>query len=162
MRMKDNLSDVYKVLTSDETLLRLLYYLPSSSLDDPLSTDKANILDMENHWDIINNVIMPTFKTDDLNENPKCRLMVCPGNRNSTGNYLLSEQEIVFAIFVHIDFDKADLRLSWICDRINELMNNKQITGIGKVRFLSGRPISIRGNIYYVGYELVYVFGSAS
>jgi hypothetical protein len=158
--MTDNLSDVYKALTSDEILLRLLYYLPSSPIDDPLSTDKPNILDMENRWDIIRDVIKPIEKTDDLENTPKCRLFVYPGNRNSTGNYLLANQEIVFDILVHIDFQDMDLRLSRICDRINELVCNKKITGIGKVLFDSGGRIGAPAN--YIAYRLIYVFGSAS
>lgn len=162
MRMKDNLSDIYKVLTSDEILLRLLYYLPSSPIDDPLSMDKLNILDMdiETRWNIINDVIKMVEKTDDLIETPKCRLFMYPGRRSSTGNYLVSDQEIVFDILVHADFQNIDLRLSKICDRLNELICNKEITGMGKILFDSGGRIGAPTN--YIGYRLVYIFGSVS
>lgn len=162
MRMRQNLIDVYKILTRDEILLRLLYYKPQSPNDDPLASDKPNILDKDEveKWNIISDVIRPIPFIKDLVDVSKCRLIIYPGSRNATGNYLLANQEIVFDIFVHIDFEKYDLRLSAICDRINELICGKEIFSTGKVKFVYGEYVSAPQN--YIGYRLVYSFRSVN
>jgi hypothetical protein len=165
MRMRENMQDVYKVLTSSETLLRLLYYKPSNAEDDPLSELKPNILDMSelgegNKWSIIQDRIKTIPKVDDLDKNQICRLLFYPSNRHRTDNYLISDQDITFDILVHFAYEDVDQRLEWICDVLNELMFDKRITGMGKVTYVDGRPLSVPQG--YVGYRLVYSFGSGN
>lgn len=161
MDMRKNIQDVYKVLTNDETLLRLLYYKPQDANDSPLATNKPNILSMDavTKWNIIKDVIKPTSKTDDLAVEPKCRIYFYPARRISSGsNYLFANQQIVFDVMVHFDFEEVDLRLEWICDRINELLFNQRITGFGKISFVEGGlSPSPEG---YLGYRLIYKFTS--
>jgi len=161
MEMRKNIQDIYKVLTTDETLLRLLYYPASNPLDSPLSPSKQNILEMPDNekWSIILDRIKTTPKVDDLvDDTPKCRLLFYAGTRNSTRNYLIADQEMVFDVLVHMKFDDLDQRLSWICDRLNDLLFNQRITGMGKAEFKSGREIGAPNG--YVGYRLRYLFGS--
>ncbi len=161
MEMRKNIQDIYKVLTTDETLLRLLYYPAINPLDSPLSPSKQNILEMpdEEKWAIILDRIMTTPKVDDLvDDKPKCRLLFYAGDRNVTKNYLVADQEFVFDVICHLNFDEVDQRLTWICDTINDLLFNKRITGVGKVEFKSGRPIGAPNG--YIGYRLRYLFGS--
>jgi hypothetical protein len=160
MNMRDNLRDFYKVLTNDETLLRLLHYKPSSPLDDPTSPTKPDILGLPtlDKWNIINSLIYATPKTDDLNTQAVCRLFFYPGRRSSTSNYLFSTQEVIFDVLVHFDFENVDQRMSWIADRVNDLVCDQRITGFGKVEFKSGSGINAPTG--YVGYRLVYAIGS--
>jgi hypothetical protein len=154
------MADIFKVLTSDETLLRLLYYKPVNYFDDPLDAAKANILDKQpvDRWEIINDLIYATPKTDDLTSAAKCRLFFYPGRRSSTSNYLFSTQEVIFDVLVHFDYENVDQRMSWVADRINDLLCNQRVTGFGKVEFKSGSPISSPTG--YVGYRLIYGIGS--
>lgn len=159
--MRNNLIDIFKVLKDDEILLRLLYYLPSNSLGSPLDVDaqQPNIIGSGNHVSIIKDRIKLTPKVDDLvDDTPKNRLMMYAGIRGNTNNYLLASQEIIFDIFTHFEFEENDIRSSWIADRTNELITNKNITGIGKVYFEKGTPISAPNN--YIGYRMVYNIGS--
>lgn len=154
MQMRKNLQDIYRLFANDETLIRLLYYLPKNQLDDPLDPQKPNILEMENRWDIVNDRIKPTPKTDDLDQEPKCRLLFYPGSRENTQNYLIADQEFIIDVLVHFNYENVDFRLSWICDHVNYLLFNKRVTGLTNIDFNGGRPISAPEN--YVGYSLKY------
>lgn len=112
-------------------------------------------------WKIINDRIKTTSKTDDLDNNRKCRLVFYSGSRSHSNNYKVSEQEIVFDILVHFDYENVDFRMSWICDRINELLFDERVTGIKKITFEGGRPIPSVAN-EYVGYKLSYIIGSVN
>jgi hypothetical protein len=166
MRMRDNIQDIYKVFTSSETLLRLLWYLPENQSDNPLDPAKSNILTKGTleKWTIINDRIKTVPKVDDLDLEPKCRLLFYAGNRHKTGNYLMSDQDVVIDILVHYEFEDVDLRLEWICDVVNDLMFDNRITGIGKVSYGGGYSgLYIQDTPQgYVGYRLVYNFGSGN
>lgn len=160
-KMRENLIDIYNELRSDETLLRLLYYKPENALDDPLSDDKENILDRDDKWDIIQDRIKTTEKVDDLDENPKCRLLFYIGNRRSTkDNFFVSDQELVIDVFCHYSYDEVDLRMAWICDRVNELIFNKRITGLKRIQYKDGGNIKAPNG--YVGYRMVFCIVSAN
>ncbi|NLD45797.1 MAG: hypothetical protein GX660_01165 [Clostridiaceae bacterium] len=160
MKMKDNMIDIFKVLSGDEVLLRLLYYKPKNALDDPLSADKSNVLLMENKWDIIDDVLKPIPKTDDLENQTKCRIMFYPGRRlKQPGNYLTASQYVVFDVLVHFDFE-IDFRMEQICDRLNELVFNQNITGMGGGKYIDGNQIRVPEG--YIGYRLTYSFGSVN
>jgi hypothetical protein len=160
MRMRENLMDIYRSLTQDETLLRLLFYKPSNASDNPLSPTKENILDKSasDKWDIILDRIKTTSKTDDLDNVEKCRILFYAGRRGNTSNYLVANQQIIFDVLCHFSFEDVDLRSSWINDRLNEILFNSRITGIGKITFEGGSPINAPNN--YVGYRLTYSIGS--
>jgi len=162
MNMEKCIKDVFKVFCEDETLLRLLYYKPTSGIDDPLSTDKPNVLELdeEDLWIFINDSIKTTPKVDGLDTVSKCRILVYPGNRRSNGNYLIANQNIIIDVLVHFDFDEKDLRLCKICDRVNDLLFYERITGLGKITYDDGRPIS--APINYIGYRLTYNVGDAN
>jgi hypothetical protein len=158
--MRENMQDIYKVLTSSEKLLRLLYYKPINATDDPLSISKTNILDMPEltRWEIIQDRIKTTPKVDDLDKNQICRLLFFPGNRDKTNNYLISDQDIVFDILVHFVYEDADQRMEWICDVVNELLFNQKITGMNNISYIGGNQINVPQG--YIGYRLTYKFGS--
>jgi len=158
MNMRSHFHAFYKVLTEDETLLRLLYYKPEHALDDPLSPDKANVLAMTGKQKIIDDLIKTTSKTDDLTTKKKARLLVYLGKRRSTKNYLFANQLVVFDVLVAMDWEDKDQRSSWICDRINELVFDKLITGLGEVLFIDGDQIGAPEG--FVGYRLIYKISS--
>jgi hypothetical protein len=162
MKMRENMQDVFRVFSNDEQLLRLLYYLPSTALDNPLDTNKPNILTMpeKEKWEIINDRIKTIPKVDDLDLKPVCRLLFFPGDRGNTNSYLVADQQIVIDIMVHFAYEDVDQRLEWLCDRINELLFDKNRTGMGKTLFEYGRVINAPQG--YVGYKLVYSFGSGN
>lgn len=162
MKMRENMQDIFKLISSDETLLRLLYYKPVDAIDNPLDDFKEDILLMPEleKWAIINDRIKTTKKTNDLDDVPKCRILFYSGSRGSTNNYLLANHRIIFDVIVHYEYEEVDLRLSWICDRINDLLSNSKITGIGKLNFVSGENLQVPNN--YVGYRLVYSIGSGN
>lgn len=159
-KMKDNMTDIFKILSTDETLLRLLYYQPANAVDDPLSSSKTNILSMTNKWDIILDRIKTIPKTDDLVKEVKCRLLFYPGKRSNTRNYLLAGQEIVFDIMTHFLFEEVDLRQESIIDRINELICNQKVAGVGDANFKGGGQIPAPE--MYVGFRVIYLIGSTN
>lgn len=158
MKLKDFSVEVEKILI-DETLLRLLHYKPIDKLDDPLSENKADILTKpdEEKWEIIDYHIISAPKYDDLENNPTCRLFYYASDGRPTNtNYLFSNQEYTFEILVHYDFQMMDKRLEMICDRINELVFDKRIGGIGKTLFKRRHPVNAGNN--YIGFRMVYEF----
>jgi hypothetical protein len=160
MKMRENLLRFKALFSSDEELLRLLHYKAKNYSDSPLDTSKPNILDIEEvkRWTIIEDVIKTTEKTNDLDDKKMCRLLFYSDSRTNTDNYLLASQDMIFDIVVHIDIDEIDLRLSWICDKVNELISGKSVTGIGKTFFKYGGNMSAPKG--YVGYRLIYTIGS--
>ncbi|MBT9151648.1 MAG: hypothetical protein DDT40_01844 [candidate division WS2 bacterium] len=148
-------------MVSDEILLRLLHYAPADALDSPLSPVKSNVLGRPNNasWPIINDVIKTAPKTDDLTLRKSARVFIYMGQRKSTHNYLFASQEIIFDVLVSMSWEEIDQRQSWICDRLNEIVFDRRITGIGKVEYKDGRVIPVPAG--FVGYRLRYEIGSA-
>lgn len=146
----------------DEELLRLLHYKPKNKLDDPLkvTSDKPNILEKPSKemWEIIDYHLVPAIKLDDLQKEPISRIFYYAGYGKPTNtNYLFSNQEYVFDVVVHNDFQVMDKRLEKICDRLNALIFNARIGGVGKTLFKSRKPIvGVPNN--YMGFKLVYEF----
>lgn len=160
---------VYKQLTTDEVLLRLLHYESVNQQDSPLSEAKPNILDMEidEKFKIIDNVIYTTdkkFKLDlesrfsrinyYLNER-KPEKVYSSGARKLINNPLVSRQELVVDVHTNIEIDRIDMRQWQIVERVEYLLNNKiykQFTGL-KLSYsyvISNTPDG------FVGYRLIY------
>jgi len=158
----DDFLGIYKYLREDEQLLRLLHYPPedlSNDIPDPLSPSLENILDkdIEELADIRNEHIMKSIKDDDLVTKKICRLYLYPGRRSpKNNNYLLANQEIVIDLFVHIDIENGDFRVSRINDRLNELFVLNHVAGASSTDYVEGTPRSAPQN--YTGYESVFTF----
>lgn len=152
----------YKIenVLMDEELLRLLTYNPKNVLDDPLDPNKPNILDKpdKEKWSIFNDKIMSALNLDGFDKSPLSRLFYYAGRgKSSKSNYLFSRQQFHFDVFTHQSIENIDKRLEWICDRVNELVFNKEIAGFGKTLFVDRYPIA-SPVVNYVGYRLVYEF----
>ncbi len=158
MKLKDFSIEIEKLL-KDEELLRLLHNKPKHRLDDPLDINKPNILakPIDELWGLIDFHLVPAPKYDDLEQNQICRIFYYAGDGRSTNtNYLFSNQEYTFEVLVHYDFQIMDKRLEMICDRLNELIFDKRIGGIGKTLFKRRHPVNTPNN--YLGFRLVYEF----
>lgn len=155
MNMKKNLEDIFKVLHNNVDLLKLLYHLPANRLDNPLT--KAEIKSLSNGWEIIDDRIKftPTVTGFDT---PKCRICFYFGKRRKTYNPLVPIQHVKFDVLVHESYNNVDARLSWICDKLNEILFNNRITGMGRCQFYGGGDISGLPE-GYIGYQLIYEFG---
>lgn len=159
------ISEIFKKLSNDDVLLRLLYYLPENDENDdgtchhfpPLSDLNPPIKDSGIHTSVVEESIRTSTKSTDIEEKAICRLYIYAGRRRSVfNNYLLASQEIVIDIFVHESFDK-DMRLSWISDRINELIALERVEGsIGKLDYVAGN--SRMAPIGYSKYENIYEY----
>ena len=160
---------IYVQFTTDETLLRLLYYAPENQLDNPLDKSKDNILDMdaEQKSEIIDNVIHPrdkTFKLDLKNKFSRINYYLSErkpdriyssGARKLINNPSVSRQEIVVDIYTNIEIDKVDFRIHQIIERVNKLLSNKnykQFTGM-KLDYSHAIMQTPDG---FIGYRLVY------
>lgn len=153
MKMKENLMAIYGVLVNDDDLLKLLYYQPQNFNDDPLS--HPSITD----WEIKKDLVKKTRVVNDLDNTEKCRVLMYPSRRRPQRNYIVADQTIKIDVFCHISYDDVDFRLAMICDRINELLIDKHITGVYKTKFVTGGEIAT-GIVGYVAYQLVYEIGS--
>ncbi|PGZ96949.1 hypothetical protein COE51_16390 [Bacillus pseudomycoides] len=164
MGMYQNFLDIMNVIYNDEDLLRLLYYPPANlgtDTLDPLDPCLPNIKDMEvkTKWNIINERVMLTPKTDDLDSKAICRILIYAGRRRpNSGNYLMAHQHFVVDIVCHFSFENGDIRSTRISDRLNELLALQHITGIGKMDYYDGNQLSSPKE--YVGYRHIYEFGS--
>jgi hypothetical protein len=164
MGMYNDFLDIIKYLKSDEELNRLLYY-PAEDLGndvvDPLDVSLPNVMnmDVEERSEIINKRIVKSAKYKDLEDDKICRLYVYAGRRlPENNNYLFASQEVVIDILCHSDFENGDLRSLRISDRLNQLICNERIVGIGKMGFVGARQIN--APYEYVGYQVIYDFGS--
>ncbi len=164
MKMKSYLTNVYKILTQDETLLRLLYYKPSSPFDDPLDTNKSNVLDLpeDELWEFIEDRIKFTPTTEGLDSENICRIFFYPSTRSPRNqSYRTADQYINVDIHVHRDFNDKDMRLAWICDHLNDLLFDEKVSNLGKVRLQNAKEMTelVKG---YLAYSFTYEVGSVN
>lgn len=161
MKTRENLIDLSNHLRANESLLRLLYYLPLDSADDPLDPSKANILDLPNASDLVKDLILTTPRSDDLvNSDPRCRLLVYMGQRQLSP-LSMSYQQVHIDIFCPYSCDAMDQRLAWICDTVNGNVHDRRITGIRKLTLETGEPI-VEAPVGFAGYRLIYTIGSGN
>ncbi|MCA1027320.1 hypothetical protein LCM23_14560 [Cytobacillus kochii] len=164
MGMYENIQDIMKSLWANEELLRLLHYKPKSLRDktlDPLDDSLPNITEIDLDWSIRENVIMPTPKSDDLNEEPLCRLCVYLGDREPMGgvkSFHAVTQDLHIDILCHFEYENGDFRSNRIADKVSQMFNFSSITGLGKMDYAGGNIISGVPN-QYVGYKHVFRFG---
>ncbi len=156
-RLAENLVDIFKVFTSDKKMLRLLYH-PSNPLDPSL----PDIDTLENFSDIKKERLLRAPKTDDLTSTDICRICMYFGNGSYTLNERVEAQDVIFDVYTHIDtFEMNEARSLKIIDHINHLFKLKYITGIGKMKS-SRRGIIGNPPNGYIGYRIVYTFGSST
>jgi hypothetical protein len=158
---KNYILDVYTVLINSEKLKRLLNYPPEDILNntpDPLSPTLPNISDDEElNWKVIDDRILLSAKSDDLVDEPKCRIYLYLGDRNKTNVRIFENQEIIIDVLWHELFDN-DLRIDSISKTLDSLLLNKRITGWGRMEFNDGYPIQVPIK-NYSGYKIIYQVG---
>jgi hypothetical protein len=163
MGMYDDFLKIIKYLKSDEELNRDLYYPPEdlgSGVLDPLDTSLPNIMDMdiEQRSGIINKRILKSAKYTDLQDEEICRLYVYAGTRRPNGNYLSADQELVIDILCHSSFENADLRTLRISDRLNNLLCQSRLVGIGQMDFVGARQIN--APYEYCAYQVIFAYST--
>lgn len=160
MGMYDNILTIYQKLSNDEELLRLLYYPPEDivkGIKDPLDSSLPNILSLPVNkiYEIKNDRVKKTPKSDDLEDKQICRIYIYSGRRNpNNGNYLLADQKIIIDCLIHNSFQEGDLRLERVSDRINKLLVHGRIVGIGEMEYDDGDLISAPKE--YIGFRHIY------
>ncbi|MCM3387331.1 hypothetical protein M3649_04180 [Ureibacillus chungkukjangi] len=140
--MREVIGNVYQRLINDEELLRLLWYKPRNSVNkDPLDTSLPNIIDSDDYWDIVNERVLLTNKTDDLEGKELCRLYISSGQRRANGrNDYMATQRIIIDSFVH-EVYQGDLRSEWILDRLLQLLALEYVEGsLGKFDYVKSDP----------------------
>ena len=158
----NNMIDFYKVLIKDEPLMRLLYYPAKNTTDDPLSKSKPNLIDTDIYRnDILKQRILRAPNADGLVENNEgiCRICMYMGTSTRTENIYMFNQRIVFDIFVNIQkYEMVDSRSMRIIDRLNEIVNDEPVTGMGACTNVTFAPIT--APVGYIGYTSEFMFGS--
>lgn len=155
--MRESINKIYTALIEDEELLRLLYYPPTKRIS-PLdkTVNQPDLIGHADYWDIVDDRIMTATKSSDIEDKKICRLYIYAGRRRPKfRDYMLVDQEVVIDILVNETYD-SDLRLNWICDRINEIIALEHITGYGKLTYIAGNPR--QAPIGYSKYETMYEF----
>jgi hypothetical protein len=182
MKTLDYMKSFDKLLRWDENLLRLLRY-KANNMDDNIFTNtssRPNIVPIylpgthtldpsvpyfvgEIASDTIrHSLILSAAKAFDASTVQECRLIFAIGGRSSdTQNYLVSKQDMMFQIQTHVAFENVDYRQEKICDYINKLIFNQKVTGLNKAKFVTGYPTNLSSD-QYIGYTVVYRFGSAN
>jgi len=169
MKLKESLEKLFNELSKDEELLRLLHYAPKNALDDPLDKSKQDITSLkdEDKHKIISKVLMPSDKTYDLVLDSKMsRICFYTGSRKPQtshntfagrlqDNPYVSDQIYNFDVYVHVDIDIVDFRMTWICDRLNELLLLNKVTDIGSYILAFSSPINNTPK-GFIGYKLAY------
>jgi hypothetical protein len=170
MHLNKALKNLYKLLSTDEVLLRLLHYVPKNALDNPLDANKVNVMSMSvsEKKAILDTVLLPSDKKYDLDYKKVKISRICfyTGTRKPLSSYsratkvmtdnpYASEQNYNFDIYVHVDIDTTDFRMTMIADRLNELLQLKQVTDVGDFMLDFCSPI---GNTPdgFLGFKMVY------
>lgn len=158
---KNYILDTFNVLVGSENLKRLLWYPPEDLIKntpDPLSPELPNIGDYEAlNWKVIDDRILLNSKSDDLADEPKCRIYLYLGDRRPSENNRMVKQEIIIDVLWHELFD-VDSRFNSITKILNRMLINKRITGVGKMSYLDGSVINSPKN--YSGYRHIFSVGS--
>ncbi len=82
MKIVKTINEFYHLLVNDEKLLRLLYYMPKDTEDDPLDPLKMNVSQLPEKDHILQNVLVIGDKTNDLAlETNTCRICFYTGSR---------------------------------------------------------------------------------
>jgi hypothetical protein len=167
MKLKESLEKLFIELSKDEELLRLLHYDSKNALDDPLDKLKPDITSLKEKHKIISKVLMPSDKTYDLVLDSKmCRICFYTGTRKPLTSYntssgrlqdnpYASDQVYNFDVYVHVDIDIIDFRMTWICDRLDELLLLNRITDVGDFILAFSSPINNTPK-GFIGYKLAY------
>lgn len=165
MGTEDALIAIEQKLTSDDKLLRMLHYVPSSFDDDPLSIAKPDIVGSNEQWDIVDEHIINVPYVDDLTDKQIGRIIFYIGDRYpNSGNQKFHDTRIIFDVLCHHKMEKVDKRLEKLMDYLFESFSEyklsrvdketAQIIGVGKITFLGGEPLgSVPG---YVGHRLTF------
>lgn len=160
-RIRDIVVNTYHTLRQDEKLLRLLHYPPQDGINPPpLSTEYENITNMEpyDYWNIVDNHILTTSKTDDLQTTPVCRIYIYQGKNRRTLNKLTLRHEIVIDVFCHHDYVFADSRMQLIEERLHEILSMSRVDGgLGRIEYDDGYPFVAPLN--YEAYRHIYLIG---
>lgn len=165
---------VYLQLSTDETLLRLLHYVPVNQNDNPLSSDKENILDLdiERKFEIIDNVLYHTDKKFKLDlqskfsrvnfylDERKPERVYSAGARRLVNNPLVSRQELVVDVHTNIEIDRIDMRQYQIVERIERLLSNQNYKQLVGLKFSNAYTIKNTPD-GFIGYRLVYYVASS-
>ncbi|MEK4121973.1 hypothetical protein [Lysinibacillus sp. FSL K6-0102] len=172
MDLRGSLKKLFITLSSHEKLLRLLHYIPANALDNPLDTKKPDINSLPNKYDIVEKVLMPSDKKYDLDlKSELCRVCFYTGTRELQDSYnsaarrqqdniYVANQKYNFDVYVHVDIDIKDFRMTWICNTLNEILDRQNISDIGKFRLAFSSPINNTPD-GFIGYKLVYVTSSS-
>ena len=152
MLLVKNVSEVYSIILHDSKIRRMIVYE-----DNPLS---GSLKDITN-YDLVKDKIIFTPTVEGLDMDKTNRICVYLGIRDmNRNNHKLSNQELYFDVLSHRNYHDRDARAYMICERINELVSEGHLTGIGKIYFARGFPISAPTG--YIGYRLIYDLGSAN
>lgn len=164
------MKEMYKIFINDETLLRLLHYIPKNQLDLPLDPNKPNILELpvEKRFEIINNVIYFTDKKLELDvgESKFGRInfylddrvpekVYSKGARKLINNPEVSKQNINVDVHVNMQINSIDFRLYDIVDRINRLLLNVSVGEFTDLKFDYSYSISKTAQ-GFIGYRNIY------
>ncbi|MEK5333444.1 hypothetical protein [Lysinibacillus sp. FSL W8-0992] len=172
MKIVNNLSKFYQQLKNDEKLLRLLYYLPKDSLDDPLDESKLEISQLPNKDLIINNILVIGDKTSDLIiDSAFCRICLFTGPRTPQKHYLKttnlftenpysSTQQYIFDIYTPNTINNVDFRLDWLGESLNEALFQENLIEFKELRFYSGMPL-LNMPDGFVGYRWIFTIPSS-
>lgn len=169
MNITSLMKNIYVTLTNDETFLRLLYYVPTNQIDNPLDKNKQNILEMtpKKKSEIINNTVYFMDKKFELDAKKsfsrvnfylgerKPERKYSSGARMLINNPQVSRQEIIFDIYTNMEIHQIDMRLMSIWERINKLLFRKNVDMLTKLNFDYGYSITKTPD-GFIGYRLVY------
>lgn len=180
MDLTRHLMDVHKKLSTNEELLRLLYYRAADRFDDVTDGRRPNIIgnntpiESGNHnstsmleSEIINDTIRLSKIVDDLSDdNPKCVIAAYFEELDivydARGIPLVNLLDVnaVFDIYAHYDFERTDFRLMKLLTKIYTIFYDNTVTGMGKFSLVSSAPIDSKEelNSGYVGYRVQFKF----
>ncbi|TCI26772.1 hypothetical protein EVJ32_05185 [Exiguobacterium sp. SH5S4] len=154
-------------LISDETLLRLLHYAPETFYDDPLSTDKPNLVDVDSddYWSLVKKHIKKTPYVDDLTDERIGRVIFYIGDTFPTDeNADFHDVRLMFDVFCHHSFEEGDYRLEKLMDHLHTSLKGYKLyrtdkdtaekIGIGQISYLGSEPLgTVPG---YIGHRMTY------
>lgn len=124
-------------------------------------------MNLPNKNSILSNILLPSDKKYDLDlKSQICRICFYTGSREPQSNHnstfrknldnpYIALQRYNFDVYVHVDIDIVDFRLTDICDRLNEILLLQRITNVGEFTLDYASPIQSTPD-GFLGFKLVY------
>lgn len=151
MLTEQHIDTVYNVLTSDESFCRLVFYS-----DNPFDENKSDITVLENHQDIMKELIRFSPGLDDFKENEVVRICLYKEfSKLRVNTSVVRLETLQFDIYVPHRLVREDKRVYKIENKIVGLIDSMPM-GVGYLDYVNGSFVRIPNVQGYALYRMTF------